>query len=140
MTYDTSMMRASDHERDGSDRHVVRAVAAVLALIAASLALVSILHLTGLVGGRAAPFDSEHAGIAEASIGAVLASGSIILLRGARRPRAIGLTVTVFAIAGFIVGLTITAQGGHLPDIAYHVAILPVLVGSLVVLVRAPRP
>jgi cytochrome bd-type quinol oxidase subunit 2 len=137
MSYDRSTMRDTDHERNESDRHVVRAVAAVLALVAVSLAVASVLHLTGHVVGRAKPFDSDNAGVAEAIIAAVLASGSILMLRNARRARAIGLTVTAFAIAGFIVGLITTTQGGHLPDIAYHLTILPLLVGSLVVLIRA---
>jgi peptidoglycan/LPS O-acetylase OafA/YrhL len=140
MSHVTSTMGATDHKPNASDRPVLRAVAAVLVLVALSLAVASVLHLTGQVRGRAKLFDSDDAGIAEAVIGAVLASGSILMYRNARRARSIGLAVTVFAIAGFIVGLTITTQGGHLPDIAYHLTILPLLVGSLVVLIRANSP
>jgi hypothetical protein len=140
MSDETSMLPATDHEREASGRHVQRAVAAVLALVAVSLVVAAVLHLTGQVRGRAKPFDSGDAGLAEAIIGAVLAIGSIAMFRDVRRARTIGLAATVFAIVGFIIGLTITINGGHWPDIAYHLAILPLLLGSLVVLVRAPGP
>jgi hypothetical protein len=141
MSYSSFTARATtDHEREAADRHVVRAVAAVLTLISVSLAVAAILHLTGQVRGRAKPFDSGDAGIAEAIIGAVLAGGSIAIYRNARRARTIGLTVTVFAIVGFIVGLTVTTRAGRWPDIAYHLTILPLLVGSLLILLRATGP
>jgi hypothetical protein len=55
------------------------------------------------------------------------------------RARPIGLAATAFAIVGFLVGLTITARAGDLPDIAYHTVVLPLLVASFVVLLRTPR-
>src|SRR5947208_2524637 len=113
-----------------------RTVATVMLLEAASLAVASALHLTGHVAGRSAPFDSDGAGIAEAVIGAVLLAGALDMLRRPHRARAVGLAATGFATAGFLVGLRMTALGGHWPDIAYHLTVLPVLIGSLVVLAR----
>ena len=54
-----------------------------------------------------------------------------------RRARTVGLGATGFAIAGFLLGLNFTARGGHLPDVAYHVVMLPVLIGGLVALLRS---
>jgi hypothetical protein len=103
---------------------------------AATLAVASALHLSGSVQGRSAPFNAGHAGVAEAIIGGVLAAGAVVMFRAPARARAAGLATTGFAIAGFLVGLNFTARGGHLPDIAYHITMLPVLIGSLIVLVR----
>lgn len=116
---------------------VVRRVAALMIAEAATLAVASALHLSGNVTGRAKLFDSDDAGIAEAIIGAVLLGGVIAIFRLPRWGRTIGLAATGFATAGFIVGLSITARGGHWPDIAYHMAVLPALIGSLVALVYA---
>ena len=54
------------------------------------------------------------------------------------RARTIGLAATGFATAGFLLGLNFTARGGHLPDVAYHVVMLPVLIGGLIALLRSP--
>src|SRR5215475_13601952 len=95
---------------------VMRWVAALSGLAAVSLLAASALHLSGQVTGRSAPFDADHAGAAALS--------------------AIG-----FAVIGFCWGLSITARGGHWPDIAYHLSVLPLLVGSFVALLRAgPGP
>jgi hypothetical protein len=56
------------------------------------------------------------------------------------KARTIGLAATGFAIAGFGVGLTITSQGGHAPDIAYHLVVLPILIGTFVAIARSGRP
>lgn len=114
-----------------------RGVAGVLVLVAASLAVASALHLSGQVSGRSELYDAGDAGIAEAVIGAVLLAGAITMLLAPTHARTAGLAVVGFAIVGFLVGLTITSQAGHWPDIAYHLAVLPILIGSLVVLVRA---
>jgi len=120
-------------------RPVTGRVAVLAAVIAASLAVASGLHLSGAVHGAAAPYDAGSAGIAEAVIGAVLAATAVALARSGGRARRTGLLGFGFSIAGFGVGLSITAQGGHWPDIAYHVAVLPLLIGCFVALVRAPR-
>jgi predicted membrane channel-forming protein YqfA (hemolysin III family) len=104
---------------------------------AMTLALVSALHLSGQVTGRSSPFDADHAGIAEAIIGAVLAAGAAAMVRLPGKARMIGIIVNGLASAGFVLGLTMTVRGGHLPDIGYHLVVLPALIGSLVVLVRS---
>ncbi len=108
-------------------------------LEAATLAVASLLHLSGNVHGSA-PFDADHAGIAEAIIAAVLVVAAITMFRLPARARAAGLAANGFAVVGFLVGLNFTARGGHVPDVAYHVTVLPVLIGSLILLVRARQP
>lgn len=107
--------------------------------IAVSLTVASIVHLVGHVRGRSELYDAEDAGIAEAVIGAVLAAGAVAMLRVPDRARQAGLAATGFAMVGFLVGLSVTVQAGHLPDIAYHAAVLPLLVVVLVALVRMDR-
>jgi MFS family permease len=123
----------------GHDHSVVQKIAVMLVIVAASLAVGSVLHLTGLVHGRSNAFDPDDAGIAEAAIAAVLAAGSIAMFRTPRRAHAVGLATIGFAIVGFVIGLTETTRGGHLPDIAYHSVVLPILIASLVALLRPSR-
>ena len=106
-------------------------------LQAATLVVASALHLTGHVHGRGAPFDGEHAGIAEAIIAVLLAGAAAAMLRAPDRARSIGLAANGLAIAGFLNGLAFTARGGHAPDIAYHLVMLPVFAANLVVLLRS---
>jgi hypothetical protein len=120
-----------------ADRTVIRRVAVLMVLEAATLAVASALHLSGSVQGRSTPFNADHAGVAEAIIGAVLAAGAVVMFRAPAQARTVGLATTGFAIVGFLVGLNFTARGGHLPDVAYHITMLPVLIGSLIVLLRA---
>jgi hypothetical protein len=117
----------------------VRRIAALMIFEATTLAVASALHLSGLVHGRAAPFNGIHAGAAEAVIGVVLAGAGIAMLRAPAPARTIGLAATGFAIIGFLVGLRFTTLGGHIPDIAYHVTLLPVFIASMIVLLRAGR-
>jgi nitrate/nitrite transporter NarK len=118
----------------------LRRIAWLLLFIAVTLGIASALHLSGIVHGSA-PYDPDHAGLAEALIGVVLAGCASIMLRAPARARAAGLAGTVFAIVGFGVGLSFTTQGGHAPDIAYHVVVLPVLLAALLALLRhKPHP
>jgi hypothetical protein len=107
-------------------------------LTAATLAVASALHLTGQVHGRN-PFDPDHAGIAEAIIGVVLAGAGLALIRGRTYARSIAIGALSFAIVGFGIGLTFTTRGGDLPDIAYHLAILPLLIATLAMVVRTDQ-
>jgi multisubunit Na+/H+ antiporter MnhF subunit len=113
-----------------------RRVAQLMAFEAITLFIASALHLSGRVAGRSEPYDASHAGIAEALIGVVLLVGAAAMIGRPERARTIGLAATGFAIVGFLVGLNMTARGGHLPDIAYHVTLLPLLVGSEIALWR----
>jgi hypothetical protein len=121
------------------NRRGIRTIAASMIFVAATLAVASLLHLSGHVHGSR-PFDADHAGIAEAIIGIVLASAATVMLRAPLRARAVGLAANAFAIVGFLVGLNFTARGGHVPDVVYHIIFLPVLVGILIVLLRTPWP
>jgi peptidoglycan/LPS O-acetylase OafA/YrhL len=113
-----------------------RRLAGLMIVIAVSLAVASLVHLVGHVEGRADLYDAHDAGIAEAAIGIVLAGGAVAMLRSPDRARAVGLGTLGFAVVGFLVGLSITARAGHLPDIAYHAAVLPLLVVGFVALAR----
>lgn len=116
-------------------RKIDRGIGAVMGFAAATLAVASFVHLVGDVHGRS-DFNPDAAGIAEAIIGAALACGAIALVRAPAWGRAVALAATGFAIFGFVVGLTFTARAGDIPDIAYHSTMLPVLIGSLTVLLR----
>ena len=122
--------------RPSGGRRVVARIGALMAFEAVSLAVVATLHLSGQVHGRGKPFDADHAGVAEAIIAIVLAGGALAVLRASGHAKAIALTTTGFAIFGFGVGLTMTTRGGDLPDIAYHLTVLPMLIASLIVLTR----
>ena len=135
-------MSASDlrqTSRPGTSTTAHTRVALLLGAIAVSLAVASALHLSGQVHGRGAPFDADHAGVAEALIGVVLAAAAVALWRIGPGARRAGLWATGFAIAGFCWGLSITSQAGHWPDIGYHLAVLPLLVASFAALLRADR-
>jgi hypothetical protein len=113
-----------------------RKAAALMAVVAATLAVMSFLHLSGILGGGTTSFDRSSAGTAEAVIGLVLGYGAVRLLR--RRPGAqtVALATTGFAIVGFLVGLRFTLADGGAIDIAYHIAALPILLIALIGLLR----
>jgi hypothetical protein len=102
-----------------------------------SLAVASALHLSGLVHGRSEAFNAVAAGAAEATIGVVLAGAAVVMFRAPARARTVGLAALGFAVVGFSFGLRFTALGGHIPDVAYHVTLLPVFIASMIVLLRA---
>jgi hypothetical protein len=114
----------------------LRRIACLMGAVAFTLGIASALHLSGSVPGRSEPFDATHAGVAEAVIGMVLAGGAVAVVRFRSNARAIALGAVAFATVGFGVGLTFTVRGGDLPDVLYHVVILPLLIGSLIVLMR----
>jgi hypothetical protein len=118
----------------------LRRLAGVMALEAATLAAMALLHLSGSLGGGLTSFSAPAAGIAEAVICVVLTYGASRLIRGGPRARAAAIASTTFAIAGFAIGLSATVGGGDALDIAYHVTMLPLLVLTLWALLRrAPR-
>jgi hypothetical protein len=113
-----------------------RTIAALMTLEVASLAVISSLHLSHVLAGGKKPFRPTAAGIAEAVIAVVLAFGLAALLRRATHTRAIAAATVLFAIAGFVVGLIFTLRGGDAIDIAYHATVLPLLLATLVLLLR----
>lgn len=119
------------------------AVGGLSVLVAVSLAVMSALHLSGVLRAAAAPDNASGAGIAEAVIAVVLVAGAVAILRApVEVARAVGLGTVGFAIIGFLVGLTFTLRGGTTVDIAYHLSTLPVLLLTEGLLVgwQAPRP
>ena len=108
-----------------------RGIAALMAAEAASLAVVSALHLSGADGN-----DATGAGVAEAVICVVLLGGTIAYLR-APWGRTAALAATGFAIVGFCYGLSVTVRGGDPGDVAYHAAVLPLLIVTLILIIRA---
>jgi hypothetical protein len=104
---------------------------ALMGFVAATLAVMSALHLAGVLDEGSPPFDPDRAGIAEGVIAVVLAGGAVALARGVRWA---GLAAVVFAIAGFGVGLSMTIRGHAGWDIAYHAVMLPLLLLTLVLL------
>ncbi|MGT2462881.1 hypothetical protein [Sinomonas atrocyanea] len=109
-----------------------RAVAALLAIEAVSLATVSALHLTGVLGGGTPPYNPTAAGIAEGLIGAVLLAAAVAVVRSPKHGYAAAQAGSGFAVAGFVLGLVFTLAGGRPVDVVYHVTMLPVLVLTLV--------
>jgi len=108
-----------------------RGIAALMAVEAASLAVVSALHLSGADGN-----DATGAGVAEAVICVVLLGGAIAYRRASwGRPAALG--ATGFAIAGFCYGLSVTVRGGDVGDVTYHATVLPLLIITMILIVRA---
>jgi hypothetical protein len=124
-------------ERSPVRQGVDRRIGMVMGFVAATLAIGSFVHLAGYTPGRTKPpFDADHAGIAEAIIAVVLACGAAAVLRASSRARTAALATTSFAILGFLVGLSMTARGGDVADFVYHVIMLPVLIATLILLLR----
>jgi hypothetical protein len=117
-----------------------RKVVTLMALEAASLAVMASLHLSHVLAGGKKPFRATPAGIAEAVIGLVLLVGIAALLRRSTHARTITIATVLFAIAGFVVGLTFTLRGGGAIDIAYHATVLPLLLLTLLLLLRTEPP
>jgi hypothetical protein len=113
-----------------------RRIGILIGLQALTLAVISPLHLSGVLGGGTKPFNPTAAGTAEALIGIVLTLGALALLRDTGHAHTVALAATAFAIVGFLVGLSFTLRGGNAIDIAYHATILPLLLITLFALLR----
>jgi hypothetical protein len=119
--------------RDNSSRVTI---AFLMIFEAATLAVIASLHLGGVLGGSK-PFRPTAAGVAEAIIGVALAGGAAALLSNSAPARDIAVATTLFAIVGFVVGLTFSVRGGGAIDIAYHAVMLPLLLLTLILLLRS---
>jgi drug/metabolite transporter (DMT)-like permease len=125
--------RAPSRRRD-------RAVVALMAVEAVTLALFSTLHLTGALHVGSGNSNSSGAGVAEALICVAVAAGAVAFARRpADRGRSAALAAVAFAVLGFIVGLTFTVSGGDAIDLLYHAIMLPVLLATGVVLLWGRR-
>jgi asparagine N-glycosylation enzyme membrane subunit Stt3 len=113
-----------------------RQTAALMGVVAATLGVMSFLHLSGILGSGTRPFDRSDAGVAEAVICLALAYGAIRLQCGQPGARTVALAATGFAVVGFLVGLRFTLGGGAAIDVAYHLGALPILLITLASLLR----
>jgi len=111
-----------------------RRISRLMIFEAATLVVASTIHLSGADQGGGTPFSPNRAGIAEAVIAVVLIAGVVALGRGAR---GLAIASVVFAVAGFLVGFSMTVRGGAAVDVAYHAIMLPILLLTLVQLVRS---
>jgi hypothetical protein len=93
-------------------------------------------HFGVLVNG----YEHGKAGTAESVIAFVLLIGLILTLISPQSMRGIRLVVQGFALVGTLAGIFIVVIGigpRTIPDITYHVVIVPVLVWGLVTTSRA---
>ena len=114
-----------------NQKRVDAAIVGLIGVEASTLAIMSVLHLTGIVAGGTRPYRPTAAGIAEAVIGAVLTVGAAALGRSSRHGRDTAVAALGFAILGVIAGLSFTIRGGGAIDIAYHATLLPLLLITL---------
>jgi hypothetical protein len=114
-----------------------RILAGIMGAEAVTLAVMSSLHLGGLLHPGTDASAGTDAGIAEGILCFVLLWGASGLLRRGAGGRRLALGTTAFTIAGFCLGLSITANGGDAIDIAYHSTMLPILAATFVLLLRS---
>src|SRR5467141_2016170 len=104
---------------------------------AATFVVAALSHFGILVSG----YEHRAAGTAESVIAGVLLVGWATTWVGPAFNRGIGLAAQTFALLGTIVGLFTIAIGvgpRTVPDLAYHVSIVAVLIWGLVVAKRTP--
>ncbi len=110
----------------------------LLLVEAATYVIVALVHFGVLTTG----FEHRQAGAAESLIAAVLLVGLALTWTHVASARTIGLAAQGIALAGTLVGVFTIAIGvgpRTVPDIAYHITIIAVLVGGLILAWRAPR-
>ncbi len=115
---------------------MTQTIRAFLLIEAASFAAAALVHFGVLTRG----YEHQQAGTAESVIAIVLLFGLALSLAGVPT-RAAGLGAQAFALVGTLVGIFTIAIGVGPrtgPDIAYHAAIVAVLVAGLIVAARAP--
>ena len=103
---------------------------------AASFIAAALIHFGVLMHG----YEHQKAGTAESVIGIVLLVGLALSWIRPELVRRVGLAAQTFALFGTLVGIFTIAIGvgpRTVPDIAYHIGIVAVLVSGLVVAARA---
>lgn len=103
---------------------------------AATFVVASLIHSGVLITG----YEHDQARIAEGVIAIVLLGGVALTVIRPAWTRQVGLAAQAFALLGTLVGVFTIAIGvgpRTVPDIAYHVAIVAVLVWGLVIAKRA---
>ncbi len=114
-----------------------RAIRFFLLFEAATYVGAALVHFGILIGG----YEHRAAGTAESVIAAVLLAGLATTWLTPAVTRGTGLAAQTFALLGTLVGLFTIAIGvgpRTVPDLAYHVSIVAVLIWVLVVAKRTP--
>lgn len=111
-----------------------------IAIEASTLAITAALHLAGGMPDEPKRFSGTSAGIAETIIGLVMAFAAGELFRRSEGARSLALGATIFAIVGFLIGLSFTIRSGAPIDLAYHATMLPILVATTLALSRLQEP
>jgi hypothetical protein len=115
---------------------MTRTIRLFLLLEAAAFVAAASVHFSLVIAG----YEHRKAGVAESVIAAVLILGLAMTSLGRTWTRRVGLAAQAFALVSTLIGVfTITIGVGPrtLPDVAYHFAIMAVLIWGLVVAVRA---
>src|SRR3989442_5174199 len=116
---------------------MTRPIRAFLLIEAASFATAALVHFGVLAHG----YEHQQAGTAESAIAVVLLLGLATSWTTLASTRAAGLAAQAFALLWTLVGVFTIAVGvgpRTAPDIAYHLAIVAVLVAGLIVAARKP--
>jgi hypothetical protein len=114
---------------------------ALLCVAALTLAVASLLHFGVAIPLGATTISDPFAGAAipEAVLAVVVAAGAVTLLAHVPAARWLAPAATLLALAGTLYGLSVTLRRGEPGDIAYHLALLTLLVASAVLLLVALR-
>ncbi|HEV8469060.1 MAG TPA: hypothetical protein VGR46_05565 [Candidatus Limnocylindria bacterium] len=116
---------------------MTQTIRALLLIEAASFATAALVHFGVLTQG----YEHRQAGTAESVIAVVLLIGLALSWASRTSTRAVGLVAQTIALLGTLVGVFTIAIGvgpRTVPDVAYHAAIVVVLVGGLLATARAP--
>jgi hypothetical protein len=116
-----------------------RAAGLLMSVAAVTLGVASYLHRDGRIPLGFTVIHGERffgASIPEAVIAAVLAAGAVAALAAWSRSRAAAVGATTFAVAGVAYGLSVTAGSGRPIDLAYHSALMAVLLATEAILWR----
>ena len=115
---------------------MTRTIRLFLLLEAAAFVAAASVHFSLVIAG----YEHRKAGVAESVIAAVLILALAVTSLGRTWTRRVGLAAQAFALVGTLIGVfTIMIGVGPrtLPEVAYHFAIMAVLIWGLVVAVRA---
>jgi heme A synthase len=121
---------ASRRGRPGNDLRLL------LLLEASTFAVAAAIHFGALIDG----YGHREAGTAETVIAIVLLAGLALTWSQPPWPRRAAIGAQAFALLGVLVGLFTIAVGvgpRTIPDIAYHLAILAVLIAGLALAARS---
>lgn len=122
-----------------NERRAPRTSGAPLALAALTLFAASAVHFGAAVtlGGVSIHDPFPDAAIPESVLGVIVALGALYVIARFPRSWTAGAATVVVAILVVLLGLSITVRGGRVGDVAYHLALLGVLVADGILLLRA---